>query len=69
MHAKEVELDCGLTVNDVVIRWPATIAVFNRFGIDTCCGGMVSVEDAARREGVEARSLCDALQAAVSAAA
>lgn len=68
MHTTQPELDCGLTVNDMVIRWPATIAVFNRFGIDSCCGGAVSVEDAARREGVDATALCAALRSAVNGA-
>ena len=28
-------------VDELTARYPDTIAVFNRFGIDSCCGGGV----------------------------
>ena len=59
------ELDCTATVNETMARWPATMAVFNRCGVDSCCGGGASVEDAARRDGVDARALCAALRDAI----
>jgi iron-sulfur cluster repair protein YtfE (RIC family) len=62
------EPDCTATVNATMARWPATMAVFNRFGVDTCCGGGSSVEDAARRDGVDAPALCAALRDAVRVA-
>ena len=46
------QLDPAMTINEIVARYPATIPVFNRFGMDTCCGGGVSVEQAAQRDGV-----------------
>lgn len=52
------------TVNDIIARYPATIAVFNAFGVDTCCGGAVSVEEAARRDGVDRSLLIEALREA-----
>ena len=27
------------TVNEVIRTHPATVGVFNQFGIDSCCGG------------------------------
>ena len=72
MHTTEMnaptELDCTYTVNATMARWPATMAVFNRFGVDSCCGGASSVEDAARRDGVDAPALCAALRDAIRAA-
>lgn len=65
MPANEVELDCEWTVNEVITRHPETAAVFNRFGLDTCCGSMVSVKESARREGVSSEALCSELHAAV----
>jgi iron-sulfur cluster repair protein YtfE (RIC family) len=58
-------LDCAQSVNEIVTRHPATIAVFNRFGLDACCGASLSVQDAARAGGVNREVLCDALHLAV----
>ncbi|HEX5409637.1 MAG TPA: DUF542 domain-containing protein [Gemmatimonadaceae bacterium] len=65
MPDTDLDLDCGLTVHAIVERYPTTRDVFNRFGLDTCCGGAVSVEEAARREGVDARTVCEALREVV----
>lgn len=62
------DLHCALSVNETIVRWPATAGVFNEFGIDSCCGGAMSVEEAAREEGVDATALCDALREAVRSA-
>ena len=64
MAMAELELDCGWTVNDVVKRHPATMEVFNRYGLDTCCGAMLTVEQAAHQDGVDTRILCAELHAA-----
>ncbi len=53
MSYDEAPFDPTWTVNDVIAREPRTIEVFNRFGIDTCCGGGVAIAEAARRDGVE----------------
>jgi regulator of cell morphogenesis and NO signaling len=45
--------DATCTVNELISREPRTIAVFNRFGIDTCCGSQVAIGEAARRDGVD----------------
>ena len=57
------ELDCTGTVHDLIQRHPATRAVFQRYGVDTCCGSRVSVEEAARRDGLDAARLCAELRA------
>lgn len=59
------EIDVGSTVNEIITRYPETIAVFNRFGIDTCCGGAEPIGDAARRDGADLEALIAALRAAV----
>lgn len=68
MPTTQPELDCTSTVHDLIRRHPATRAVFQRFGVDTCCGSVVSVEEAARRDGLDATVLCAELRAAASAA-
>ncbi len=60
-------IDPSLTINEIVALHPEAIPVFNRFGIDTCCGGGVSVEDAARRDGIDAATVLAALDDALTA--
>ena len=60
-------VDSTLPVNEIITRFPATIAVFNRFGIDACCGGSASVDEAAGRDGVDREALIEALGAAIVA--
>lgn len=40
------------SVNEVLRLAPATGAVFNRLGVDTCCGGGLPLDEAAREAGV-----------------
>ncbi|HEY0970718.1 MAG TPA: DUF542 domain-containing protein [Gemmatimonadales bacterium] len=63
-----IQLDCSLSVNEIIARHPETTSVFNAHGVDTCCGGNLSVQEAAKRENVDASVLCDALGRAVEAA-
>jgi len=60
-------LDPDVTVNAMMAREPRTIAVFNAFGMDTCCGSAVPVREAARRDGVDLDILLGALRAALEA--
>lgn len=60
-------LDCSLSVNAILARYPATLHVFSRLGLDTCCGGVLSVADAARAADVDADALCGALTDAILA--
>lgn len=64
----DIDLDCGSTVNETIVRWPATLEVFKRFGIDTCCGGAISVEETARRHNANAQALCNSLRTALRSA-
>ncbi|HUF51281.1 MAG TPA: DUF542 domain-containing protein [Longimicrobiales bacterium] len=51
-----------LVVNEVIRRYPASVAVFARFGIDACCGGAMPVAEAAVRHGADVAALVAALQ-------
>jgi regulator of cell morphogenesis and NO signaling len=57
-----------LTVNEIIRRWPAALEVFNRFGIDACCGGAVPLAEAAARDGADPEALRRALEEALGAA-
>ncbi len=63
-----LELPADLTVNEVIRLWPDTVAIFNRFGIDACCGGAVTVRIAALRDGADPGALEAALLDAIRGA-
>lgn len=46
-----------MTVNDAIKLYPATIGVFSKFRIDSCCGGAVSIEEAAKRDKADLKEL------------
>ena len=58
-------LDASLSVNETLRRWPATIAVLNALGVDTCCGGAASLDEAAADVGVPTAELLDRLARAI----
>ena len=63
MTHDDAVLDTALTVDQITARFPQAIAVLNRFGIDMCCGGGVSLEEAARRDGASLAEVREALRA------
>ena len=59
-------IDAGITVNEMLRLYPATVSVLNVFGIDACCGGAASLAEAARRDGVDLTALLSALVVAAA---
>ena len=62
MKTDETGIDPTLTVNDVIARNPETLGIFKAFGVDACCGGAKTVEEAARRHGIDLDALLAALE-------
>jgi len=56
------------TVDDLMAQHPATMAVFNSFGVDSCCGAQRTVHEAARADLVDEAALIDALARAMAEA-
>ena len=54
-------LDPAVTVNEILLKYPSAVSVFNELGIDACCGGDASLDEAARRDGVSLAKLLAAL--------
>ena len=54
------------TVAAAVLRSPYGLLVLQRFGIDTCCGGHLTLAQAAASAGVPVETLLRALEPAVS---
>lgn len=55
-------------VNDLLRRHANTLPVLSRLGIDTCCGGGQSLEEAARSAGLSLAELLAELQPVLEAA-
>ncbi len=51
-----------MTINRVIELYPQTIGVFNRFNVDSCCGGSETLERAAARDGADLERLLEALR-------
>jgi len=58
-------IDTAATVNEILAQHPATVSAFNAFGIDACCGGNASLDEAARRDGADLAALIAALDAVI----
>jgi iron-sulfur cluster repair protein YtfE (RIC family) len=58
----EAVITAETTVNEAVLRAPASLAVFSACGIDTCCGGSLAIGEAARRHGLDANALLELLR-------
>ena len=54
-------------VNETLRQFPITTGIFNQFGIDACCGGAVSISEAATRDGANPEELLNALIGAIAA--
>jgi iron-sulfur cluster repair protein YtfE (RIC family) len=58
-------IDPTCSVKDTMAHYPQTRGVFTRFGLDTCCGAVAPIVDAARRDGADLTTLLAALNDAL----
>ena len=56
----------GMTVNEVIRQFPASLEVFNAWGIDACCGGATAVRTVAERHGFDTASLLADLERVIA---
>lgn len=63
------EITTASTVHEILRRYPVTAGAFAELGIHTCCGGSVSLEEAAHRDGADVDRLLAALRRAIAMAA
>ena len=56
-----IQVDGKMTVRDLVGRYPQTRPVFEKHGIDYCCGGGKCLADVANEHGLKLPALLDAL--------
>jgi regulator of cell morphogenesis and NO signaling len=55
--------DTSVTLGELVRRRPATAALFERLGLDYCCGGRRTLEEACTQRGLDAVTVCALLDA------
>ncbi len=60
-----VMIDEKTIVRDVVVKHPKTRSLFERFGIDYCCGGAHDLKTAATKQGVDINLLLSELKEAI----
>jgi iron-sulfur cluster repair protein YtfE (RIC family) len=64
-HIKTVdEITSEMTVNEIITKYPATVSVFSRHGIDSCCGGALPLSEVARKHRLEFIALLAELEQA-----
>lgn len=56
-------IDVQSTVGDLVTERPSRSRVFEKYGIDFCCGGKLPLAEACRNSGVDASEVLEALAA------
>ena len=61
----DLHIEPQWTVNELLRREPLSATVLNSFGVDTCCGGGDTLEEAAAAAGINGRQLIDAITAAL----
>ena len=66
MFAIKEKMSKQMIVNDAIKLYPDTIGVFSKFHIDSCCGGAVSIEEAAKRDKADLDSLLKKLNEVAS---
>lgn len=64
--ARYPRLNPDASIDAVLRDHPATVAVFNAFGVDACCGGARSLRAAAQEDGVDCCALVAALELAAA---
>jgi regulator of cell morphogenesis and NO signaling len=55
-------MESDKTVGQFVVERPSRARVFERFGIDYCCGGKMPLEEACRKKGLNVQMVLEALR-------
>ena len=64
MNRELITISPERTINEVVQSHPRVLPILNGYGLDTCCGGPLSLSEAARRHNVDLDELLSALERA-----
>lgn len=61
----EVEVSKDMTINQIIKQYPKSVGVFNKFNIDSCCGGSEKLETAAKNAGVDINTVISEIRKAI----
>jgi iron-sulfur cluster repair protein YtfE (RIC family) len=56
---KPSDFSAETSVNEIIRRFPSTLPVFARYGLDTCCMGALPLAESALKHDVEVEALLD----------
>ena len=59
-------IDADAPLNAIVARYPQTLPVLQRFGLDICCGGALPLRIAAQHHDLQLEDILQALHVAIS---
>jgi iron-sulfur cluster repair protein YtfE (RIC family) len=57
--------DVTASINDLLRDYPSSIVALDAYGIDSCCGGDLTIREAARGAGVSLDILLDDIEQAL----
>jgi iron-sulfur cluster repair protein YtfE (RIC family) len=57
----------NMTVNEVIAAFPATVTLFRARGVDSCCGGALTLATVAEKHGLDLSELIASLAEVASA--
>jgi iron-sulfur cluster repair protein YtfE (RIC family) len=62
--AEPADITGDMTVNEIIQQRPQTLAVFNSYRIDSCCGGGLPLAEVAKRHRLDFIALVSELESA-----
>jgi iron-sulfur cluster repair protein YtfE (RIC family) len=62
----DIVITPDMTLNDVIRKYPSTMGVFNRFNVDSCCGGARTIKAMAEEDKVDVGVFIKALEDAAA---
>lgn len=65
MTTTTITVDANETLNELVARAPEALLVLQRYGLDTCCGGALTLAVAAQHHSLEVAELLTAIREAL----
>jgi iron-sulfur cluster repair protein YtfE (RIC family) len=65
---KTISIEADETLNELVARAPAALPVLQGLGLDTCCGGGLTLAAVAEHHGLDLAELLDTLRVSLAGA-
>ncbi len=63
---EDINITPDMTLNEVIRKYPSTMGVFNRFNVDSCCGGARTIRAMAAEDKVDVEAFIASLKEAAA---